>query len=98
MFLASKICCVSLGTVRSTVLLSIQAVMGRKSRCGKGPTLTASWCGLALSWSGNHSNVATLYMVTDTEVGVVSVSVQKQVSWTFTVDIGNWVVIHCWLC
>lgn len=71
MFLTSKICCVSLDTVRVTVLLTVQVVSGvkpgmKKCRCGKGTMFMASVYRSAFSWPENHSYVATLHTVADT--------------------------------
>merc|ERR1719214_475312 len=92
MFFASNICCVSSGTVRARYCWEPRDVSGekpviKKCRRGKGIMLTASLRKSALSWPGNRRQHVTPDKPADTKwfrspyVGVVSLSVRKQISY-----------------
>ena len=72
MFLASKICCVSSGTVRALYCCEPRDVRGanpgmKKWRRGKGTMLTANFLRSALSWPGNRRQVVTPDIVAETK-------------------------------
>ena len=92
MFLASNICCVSSGTVRARYCWLPREVSGakpgmKKWRRGNGTMLTASFLRSAFSCPGNRRQVVTPDIVAETRwfrspyVGVVSLSVRKQMSY-----------------
>merc|ERR1711939_94969 len=92
MFLASNICCVSSGTVSERYCCEPRDVSGakpgmKKCRRGKGTMFTASLRRSALSWPGKRRHVVTPDMQAETRwlrspyVGVVSLSVRKQMSY-----------------
>ena len=91
MFLASNICCVSSGTVRARYCCEPRDVSGakpimKKWRRGKGIMLTASLRRSQLSWPGKRRQQVDADMTAATrwlrspKVGVVSLSVRKQMS------------------
>ena len=93
MFLASHICCVSSGTDRLRYCWEPREVSGakptmKKCRRGKGMRLTASLRRSELSWPGKRRQQVTPDMTAEMRwfkspnVGVVSLSVRKQMSYS----------------
>merc|ERR1712093_376428 len=93
MFLASHICCVSSGTVSARYCCEPRDVSGvkptmKKCRRGNGIRFTASLRRSALSWPGKRRQHVTPDMTAEMRwfrspnVGVVSLSVRKQMSYS----------------
>ena len=93
MFLASHICCVSSGTVSARYCWLPRLVSGvkptmKKCRRGKGTRFTASLRRSAFSWPGKRRQQVTPDMTAEIRwfrspnVGVVSFSVRKQMSYS----------------